>query len=148
MIDLKQLMDAGIVLGVVATLTGLFYTYYTNDKVRSVVNKILPFLPAIFYFAASKAKDKRGVFDSHDALMVLARVTERVHASLKNPANANFEDVQDDIASIVDEELNVYRKAGVKNVPDINDEAVKIQVRVVFEAIKRVANEDSTGDNR
>lgn len=148
MIDLSQLKDIGIILGVVASLTGLFYTYYTNERVRNVVNSMLPFLPAIFQLVAARDEDKKGVFDTHDMWVVLGRVSTRLRTTLNDPANANFEDVQDDVVSIITEELNVYRNAGVKNVPNINDEAVKVQVRVVFEAIKRAASEDSTGDNR
>lgn len=147
MVDLNQLKDIGIILGVVATLTGLFYSYYKSPKVRNAFRTVLPFLPALFEAAAGRDKDTKGVFDTHDMWAVLGRVSKRLRTTLDNPANANFEDVQDDVIRIITEELNVYRNAGVKNVPDISDEAVKVQVRVVFEAIKRAAGEDSTGNN-
>lgn len=145
--DFSTLLDVAKVLGVVVVLAGLFYSYYKSQGVRTLVQTVLPFVPALLASRAAATEDKEGVFDAHDMWVVLERVTRRINGVVDDPANKNFEDVQDDVFDIVSTELNRYREAGVTGVPDINDEAVRVQVRVVFEAVQRALGEDSTGDN-
>lgn len=141
MVDFSQVRDIAVVLGAVVGVTGVAYAYFSNAKVRAVANKVLPFLPMLFQFAASKAKDTKGVFDLHDAAVVLGRVSKRLQVVLHDKSNATFEDLQDDVFAIVSEELHVYKAAGVKNVPDVSDETLRVQVKVVFEAVKRATSE-------
>lgn len=147
MVDFSQVLDVVVVLGAVVGVTGAAYAYYSNEKVRAVANKVLPFLPMLFQFAASRAPDTKGVFDLHDTWVVLGRVSKRLQGVLQSTDNPSFDDVQDDVFAIVTEELKRYRDAGVKNVPDVSDETVRVQVRVVFEAVKRATSENTTGSN-
>ena len=147
MIDFTQLRDVSIIIGIVASFGGLSYVYYTNEKVRNVVKKILPFLPMVLGFFAGRIKDEKGVFDLHDFVTLMGRVSERLRATFNDVSNLEFDDVQDEVFAIVSEELKRYREAGVKNVPNVSDETVKQQVKLVFEAIKRVTSENPAGDD-
>jgi hypothetical protein len=145
---LDSLVDVGIVFGIVVALTGLFYSYYNNRKVRNIANKVLPFLPILFSFLASKVEDKKGVFDTHDTLALLGRVSQRIRGVVSDLSNTSFEDVEEEIMSIVSEELNRYRVAGVSNVPDITDPVIRAQVEAVFIMLQKGRlSEDSAGNN-
>lgn len=146
MIDFSQLLDVVIVVGIVASFGGLSYVYYTNEKVRKVVAKVLPFLPMLLGFFAGRIKDEKGVFDLHDFVALMARVSERLSATFNDVSNLEFDDVQDEVFAIVSAELKRYRDAGVKNVPNVSDETVRQQVKLVFEAIKRATSENPAGD--
>jgi methyl coenzyme M reductase subunit C-like uncharacterized protein (methanogenesis marker protein 7) len=147
MIDFTQLRDVSIIIGIVASFGGLSYVYYTNEKVRNVVKKILPFLPMVLGFFAGRIKDEKGVFDLHDFVTLMGRVSERLRATFNDVSNLEFDDVQDEVFAIVSEELKRYREAGVKNVPNVSDATVRQQVKLVFEAIKRVTSENPAGDD-
>lgn len=147
MIDFKQLLDVAIIVGIVASFGGLSYAYYTNEKVRNVVKKVLPFLPMVLRFFAGRIKDEKGVFDLHDFVVLMGRVSEKLRATFNDVSNVEFEDVEDEIFTIVSEELKTYRDAGVKNVPNISDETLRQQVKLVFEAIKRATSENPAGDH-
>lgn len=140
MIDFKQLLDVVIIVGIVASFGGLSYAYYTNEKVRNVVKKVLPFLPMVLKLVAGRIEDKKGVFDLHDFVVLMGRVSERLRATFNDVSNLEFEDVQDEVFAIVSEELKRYRDAGVQNVPNVSDETVRQQVKLVFEAIKRATD--------
>ena len=142
-IDFSQLFDTAIILGIVASFGGLCYVYYTNEKVRKVVAKVLPFLPVVLGFFAGRIKDEKGVFDLHDLVVLLGRVSDRLRATFNDVSNLEFDDVQDEVFAIVSEELKRYREAGVKNVPNVSDETIRQQVKLVFEAIKRATGEDT-----
>jgi len=147
MIDFNQLLDVAIIVGIVASFGGLSYVYYKNEKVRNVVKKVLPFLPMVLGFFAGRIKDEKGVFDLHDFVALMARVSERLRATFNDVSNLEFDDVQDEVFAIVSEELKRYRDAGVKNVPNVSDETIKQQVKLVFEAIKRATSENPAGDD-
>jgi methyl coenzyme M reductase subunit C-like uncharacterized protein (methanogenesis marker protein 7) len=147
MIDFTQLRDVSIIVGIVASFGGLSYVYYTNEKVRNIVKKILPFLPMVLGFFAGRIKDEKGVFDLHDFVTLMGRVSERLRATFNDVSNLEFDDVQDEVFAIVSEELKRYREAGVKNVPNVSDATVRQQVKLVFEAIKRVTSENPAGDD-
>jgi hypothetical protein len=142
MIDFKSIFNILLIVGVVAGFGFLFYYYYTSDKVKKAVNSVLPFLPAVFSFLAGSVKDKPGVFDAHDGWVLLSRVSGDIKTIISNNANASFEDVQDDVVTVVARELARYRAAGVKNVPDVTDPAIRESVKVVFEQIKRALDEN------
>lgn len=143
MIDFSQLLDAAIILGIVASFGGLCYVYYTNEKVRGVVKKVMPFVPMVLGFLAGRIKDEKEVFDLHDFVVLMSRVSERLRATFNDVSNLEFDDVQDEVFAIVSEELKRYRDAGVKNVPNVSDETIRQQVKLVFEAIKRATGEDT-----
>ncbi len=146
-------MSIDVLLGVLVTLLPLigmgafFFFYYNSESVRSVTKKVLRFAPAILAFLASKVKDKKGVFDKHDAIVLLGRLATHIRETINDPANASFADVQDDLFNFIRQELDTYREAGVKGVPDVTDESIRVQIRVIFEAAQRMASEDSTGDD-
>jgi hypothetical protein len=126
----------------------LLYFCYTNEKVRSVMTKALRFAPFLWSILAAKIPDKKGVFDSHDVFVLFGRLSNHIQETLADPTNVSFDDVQDDLFDFVSRELDTYRAAGVKSVPDVSDESIRTQVKVVFEAIQRAfGDEDSAGDD-
>ena len=133
---------------VVASSGLLFYYYYRVEKVRKVVNSVLFFLPSLLALFGTKTEDEKGVFDSHDAWVLLSRVTEDIKRIVASNENKSFEDVEDDVTTVIVRELGRYRKAGVKNVPNIDDPAIKTSVKIVFEQIKRALDENRAGDNK
>ncbi|MBD3260413.1 MAG: hypothetical protein GF334_01825 [Candidatus Altiarchaeales archaeon] len=144
--DLTLILEVlGVTLGV-AALGVFFFFYFKNDKVKDSVNRVLNTVPvgSILSFAASKVKDKKGVFDVHDALVVAGRLSNHLKATISDPENVSFEDVEDDVFDFLSTELKRYRDAGVKGVPDISDEALRTNVRVVFEQVKRALSEDQS----
>ena len=145
--DVETILEALKVLGAVVVLTGLLYSYYRFEGVRNAVKKILPLLPTLFSFLGSRAKDKPGVFDQHDLWVLLGRVTDRLKETITDPTNKEFADVEDEVFEIVSEELARYKDAGVSGIPDVNDPAVRTQVKIVFEAVKVTFSEDSTGSD-
>lgn len=145
--DFETILEALKVLGVVVVLSGLLYSYYRFEGVRKAFKKVLPFLPHIFAFLGSRAEDKKGVFDQHDLWVLLGRVTDRIKETIQDPANKEFADVEDEVFEIVSDELARYRNAGVSGIPDLDDPAIKVQVKVVFEAIQSALREDSTGSD-
>ncbi len=146
-------MSIDVLLGVLVTLLPLigmgafFFFYYKSESVRSVTKEVLRFAPAILAFLASRVKDKKGVFDKHDAIVLLGRLATHIRETINDPANASFADVQDDLFNFIRQELDTYREAGVKGVPDVTDESIRVQIRVIFEAAQRMASEDSPGDD-
>lgn len=139
--EIKEILDLLITTGVVVVVAGGLYLYYTKPKVKKVVNSLLPFLPGLFEILAARTKDTKGVFDTHDAFKVLSRVSEEMKAMIAS--NYTFEEVENDVYTMIERELQLYRDAGVKGVPSVEDEALRVQVKVVFEQLKRVVNEDS-----
>jgi hypothetical protein len=148
-------MDIREILEIVAMITGtaglgvLFYFYYTNDKVKIWVDRILKNIPlsTVLNLAASKVEDKKGEFDTHDALKVSARLADFLRDTIADPSNTNFNDVDEEVFEFLNTELDRYRKAGVAGVPDIDDQVLRTNVKVVFEQIVRALGEDSTGNN-
>jgi hypothetical protein len=103
------------------------------------------FLPLILGFIGKRIKDKVGVFDPHDALMVLSRVSARIRTTIQDPENQTFDAVADEVFEIVRDELSRYE--GLPGVPNLEDPIVKVQVRVVFEAVQRAMSENPTRDD-
>lgn len=136
--EFRELLELlGVTVGV-AAVGVVFYLYYTKEKVREVMNKLLPFLPLVFSFLAARSKDTKGVFGTHDAFVVMGRLSQHIRETVNDPTNVNFEDVQDDLFEFLSGEFDRYITAGVRNVPDINDATVRMQVKVTFQAIQRV----------
>ena len=136
--DFRELWELlGITFGV-GVVGVLFYLYYTKEAVRNGMNKVLPFLPLLFTFLANKTEDKLGQFDTHDALVVLGRLSQHIRETVNDPINTRFEDVQDDLYEFLSTELERYTAAGVRGVPDLNDATMRMQVKVAFETIQKL----------
>lgn len=142
---LLELLAISAVAGGFGVLT---YFYFTKDSVRDAVNKGLKFLPFLTRLLANATADTKGVFDKHDALVLLGRTMEYLQRTLTDPANTSFEQVEDDLYAFLRQELDRYNKAGVKGVPKIDDVVLKNQVRLVFEQIKRVLSENTSRNDR
>ncbi len=142
---INELLDIAITLVGVIGLAVLFYFYFTNAKVKSVVNQGLKYLPFILTFVKRFVKDKKGEFDTFDALEVMARVSTRIKETVEDPTNKTFEDVEEEVFDIVRDELAQYKN--LPGTPDLDDPAVRVQVKVVFESVQRALVEDSTRDD-
>jgi len=142
---INELLDIAITLVGVIGLAVLFFFYFTNAKVKSVVNQGLKYLPFILTFAKRFVKDKKGEFDTFDALEVMARVSTRIKETVEDPTNKTFEDVEEEVFDIVRDELAQYKN--LPGTPDLDDPAVRVQVKVVFESVQRALVEDSTRDD-
>ncbi len=141
--DFSQILDILKVLGGVVGLSVLFFFYFTNAKVRSAVDKGLKYLPFVLSFAKRFVKDKKGVFDTYDALELMTRVSARIKETVEDPTNKRFEDVEEEVFDILRDELAQYKN--LPGAPDLNDPAVRIQVKVVFQSVQRaLLDEDST----
>jgi hypothetical protein len=144
--DFNELLDIIKVLVGVIGVSVLLYFYFTNPGFRSVLNKGFNFLPFLLTFAKRFVTDTEGKFDSYDALELLERVSSRIKETVEDPSNVEFVDVEEEVFTIVRDELRHYQK--LEGVPDLNDPEIRVQVKVVFDSIKKaVANENRTGDD-
>ena len=146
--DFREILE---IIAVVSSITGLgllFFFYFTNENVKLWVDRILDKVPVgtLLNIAASKVEDTKGVFDTHDSLKVAARLADYFRDTINDPTNISFEDVEDEVFAFLNTELDRYRNAGVRGVPDLSDVALRTSVEVVFEQIKRALSEDSTGN--
>ncbi len=142
--NLNELLDIAMILGGVIGLVVLFFFCFTNEKVKNAVNIALAYLPAVLTMALKFVKDKKGVFDTYDALTLMASVSERIRTTIDDPTNKTFADVEEEVFDIVRDELAKYKN--LPGVPQLDDPAVRVQVRVVFQAIQKALldeNEDS-----
>lgn len=146
--DINYMLElAGMVVGT-AGLGLLFFFYFTNAKVKEVVDKGIKYLPFLLSFAGRFVKDKKGEFDLHDMLKVTERLTIFLRETINDPLNTSFEDVEEETYAFLSKELNRYKKAGVRGVPDISDDVLKANVNVVFQQIVRVMqHEDQSGND-
>jgi putative transposon-encoded protein len=145
--DFREILElVGMVVGT-AGLGLLFYFYFTNPKVKSAVDQGLKYLPMVLGFAKGFVKDKKGVFDAYDALVVTERLTVFFRETVTDPTNTNFLDVEEEAFAFLKRELDRYKNAGVRGVPDINDQVLRTNVKVVFEQIVRALSEDSAGND-
>jgi hypothetical protein len=143
--DIKDLLDIAIPLVGVIGLGVLFFFYFTNEKVRNIADKGLQYIPFLLTFAKRFVTDKKGEFDTYDALELLTKVSERIKATVTDPENKTFADVEQEVFDIVREELEYYKN--LPGVPDLSDPALRIQVEVVFQNIQRALSEDRTRDD-
>lgn len=144
--DLNELLDIAKVLGSVVGLSVFLFYYFTSPGFKAAVNKGLKFLPGILTFAKTFVKDKKGEFDTYDALELMGRVSQKIRETIEDPTNKTFADVEDEVFEIVQAELAQYKN--LPGVPDLDDPAIKVQVQVVFEAIqKALIDENRTSDN-
>ncbi len=143
--DFREILELVFTVGAVTGTALLFYWYFKKPGVKEWVDGIFSKIPVsvLLNLAASKVEDEKGVFDTHDALKVSARMADFFRDTVADPTNTNFEDVEDDVLEFLNIELNIYRNAGVKGVPDISDEVLKANVKVIFEQIKRASSENS-----
>ncbi len=146
--DIREILElVGMVAGT-ASLGTLLYFYYTNPKVKEIVDKGMKYLPFLLSFAGRFVKDKKGEFDLHDMLKVTERLTLFLRETINDPVNTSFEDVEEETYAFLSKELNRYRKAGVSGVPDISDDVLKVNVNVVFQQIVRIMqHEDQSGND-
>ncbi len=146
--DIREILELlGMVVGT-AGLGLLFFFYFTNAKVKEIVDKGIKYLPMLLSFAGRFVKDKKGEFDLHDMLKVTERLTVFLRETINDPENTSFEDVEEETFAFLSTELSRYRDAGVRGVPDISDDVLKTNVKVVFEQIVRVmSHENSTGND-
>lgn len=133
---LDQLLNALPILGGIVFLTFLMYVFYTNEKARKISGSIFPLLPFLLEFLASKIPDKKGVFDAHDASVLIARGVRRLNSIVSDPSNAEFSDVEEDIRNFVSEELVKYQQAGLKGVPDLSSKQVSQLIHLIFSTFK------------
>ena len=149
--DMVMVRELAEIIGLFAGIIGVaggFWLYFKKEGFKNFVDKVLPFLPFLLSFAASRTKDEIGVFDNLDAFVVLGRLMEHIRETIIDPSNTNFEDVEEELYEFVTAELERYNSLGIKNVPDIDDEAVRLQVRIAFESIQRVlSGEAPTGND-
>lgn len=143
--DILELV--ALTVGMAGLFVG-FYFYYTKEGFRRGVQRALPFLMFFSTTAAAKAKDTKGVFDAHDAFVVMGRLLNHIKATIDDPTNKSFEDVEPEVYAFIRQELDRYKRAGVKNVPDIDSTVLRSQVQLVFEQLKKVLNEDSAGNDQ
>jgi hypothetical protein len=146
--DIREILElVGMLVGT-AGLGMLLYFYYTNPKVKDAVDKGIKYLPFLLSFAGRFVKDKKGEFDTYDMLKVAERLTLFLRETINDPLNTSFEDVEEETFAFLSTELNRYKNAGVRGVPDISDDVLKANVKVVFEQIVRVmSDEDTTGND-
>lgn len=140
--DVKFLIEVGGLVAIIACLGFVTYYYYKSVEFKKAVDKVLPFLPSLFSMLGKNTKDTKGVFDAHDSWVLLGRVSEELRNIVSANSNVTFEDVEDDVVRLVNRELKRYRDAGVKNIPDFDEEAVKASARLVFEQIKNAFREN------
>lgn len=141
--DFHEILDILTVLGGVVGLSVLFFFYFTNAKVKNVVDRGLTYLPLILNFAKRFVKDKKGEFDTYDAMELLSRVSLRIRETIDDPTNKSFEDVEEEVFDILRDELAQYKN--LPGTPDLDDPAIRVQVKVVFQSIqKALLDEDST----
>lgn len=145
--DIREILELlGMVVGT-AGLGLLFFFYFTNEKVKNAVDSGMKYLPMLLGFAGRFVKDKEGVFDTHDMLQVTARLAAFLQETINDPLNTRFEDVEEETFAFLSTELNRYRNAGVQGVPDISDEVLKVNVKIVFKQIARAMYENPPGNN-
>ncbi len=145
--DIREILELlGMVAGT-ASLAALFYFYYTNPKVRGVVDKGLKYLPFLLTFAGRFVKDKKGEFDTYDMLQVTARLTAFLEETISDPLNTSFDDVEEETFEFLSTELNRYKKAGVRGVPDISDDTLRVNVKIVFKQISQAMYENPARDD-
>lgn len=145
--DIREILELVFTTGAVTGTALLFYWYFMKPEVKLWVDKGLKYLPFLLSLAAGLVKDKKGEFDLHDMLKVTERLTIFLKETITDPENISFEDVEEETFVFLSTELNRYRNAGVRGVPDISDAVLKTNVKVVFEQIVRVMHEDSTGND-
>jgi hypothetical protein len=144
--DIREILELlGMIVGT-AGLGLLFFFYFTNAKVKEGVDKGLKYLPFLLSFAGRFVKDKEGVFDTHDMLQVTARLAAFFQETISDPLNTSFADVEDETFAFLSKELDRYRKAGVQGVPDISDDVLRVNVKVVFKQIARAMYENPAGN--
>jgi len=137
--SLNDLLDIAIPLTGVIGLAVLFFFYFTNDKVKKAVDQGLKYIPFALTFAKRFVKDKKGEFDTYDTLEVMARVSARIKETVDDPTNKTFEDVEDEVFDIVRDELAKYKN--LPGVPNLEDPAIRVQVKVVFQSVQRALRE-------
>lgn len=139
--SINELLDIGKMVLMVGSLATFFFFYFRNPKFQKIVKQVLVFAPNLFKMVARYVPDEKGVFDTHDLLVLTGRVTERLKTTIENSDNVVFDDVQDEVFDIVRTELLRYK--GMEGVPALNDPGLRAQVQVIFEGIQRAISEDS-----
>ena len=140
--DVQLILD---ILKMVASVVGLgtfFYFYSTNSRFKEITNNVLKFLPGLLRIVISRTKNDPNKFDVHDMAVIVSNVVTKVQETVSDPDNLEFDDVQDEIVELLQEELQRLRDAGTPGVPDINEASIPLIVNVIFTQIKAVADEN------
>ncbi len=143
--NIDELLNIGKTVAMIGGLAAFFFFYFRNPGFQKQVKNALNFIPSVATWVASLVSDKKGEFDAHDYLIVLGRVATKLQDTIEDPTNKSFEDIQDDVLSILRSELAAYE--GMPGVPSVDDAGLQIQVRVIFEGIQRATREDPTGND-
>ena len=139
--DLNNILDSIKVLAGIVGLVGILFFYFQSPRFKTIVTNALKVIPTLLPTISGLVKDDPTKFDAHDALVLLGRVSEKIKSTISDPENKVFEDVKDEVFSIVKSELVAYKD--LPGVPDLSDPAIEAQVRVVFESIQRLMNENT-----
>lgn len=145
--NINNFLDILITLLPIIGIGGFFFLYYKNQKTQSITKKILKFAPFILSFLVSIIPDKKNVFDKHDMVILITKLSTYIRETINDPTNADFNDVQEELFNFIRSELDNYKKIGLKNVPDINNDSIRIQIKVVFDSFQRIFRENSSGSN-
>jgi hypothetical protein len=140
--DLQQILDIIKLIATVAGVGTFLYFYFTNSKVKEVSNSVLKFLPGLLRILISRLKDDPNKFDVRDMAVIVSNIVTKIQETVSDPTNVEFDDVQDEIVELLQEELQRLRDAGTPGVPDINESSIPLIVNVIFTQIKVAADED------
>ena len=152
---LPDLLNSIYIALAIAFFGAVAYMFYAKPKFKALVLKVLPFLPALLRFVATKVPDKEGEFDTHDVVMLSSRVLDKFLAVLRDESNRSLADLKVEVRDEVLTELAIYRNSGVKNVPEVGSEDVDNLVDLIFANIEQlladneaVSDEDSPRDDQ
>ncbi len=138
--DLNEILDILVYLAAAVAASALMYFYYANTKVKTAVDAVLKYAPFLLNFAQRFVKDDKGKFDDYDVLAVTKSVVAKFQETVSDPTNTKFEDVEEEIGTILLEELAKYKN--LPGVPDLSDSAGRAIVKAVFDALKATTSED------
>jgi hypothetical protein len=141
--NVADLLNTTYIALAIALVGAVGYLFFTKAGAKAVILKVLPFLPGVLRFLSSKFEDKKGEFDTHDLSQLTARAFERLNAALQDESNASLEDLQEEVRDGVVQELETYRRAGFKNVPEADAEEIEYLVELLFSNLKAVLGEDN-----
>jgi len=71
-----------------------FFFYYKSPTVREKTKVVLRFAPMLLSILASRIKDKPGVFDAHDMMVLTGNLITHIHTTVNDPTNTIFDDVE------------------------------------------------------
>ena len=139
---LQQLFELFQLVATVAGVGVFLYFYFTNPRFKEGTKTALKFLPAALQILISRIKDKPNEFDTHDFLVLVSNIVAKIKETVSDPANVEFDDVEDEIVELVEEELERLRASGISGVPNLDESSLTTIIHIIFTQIKAVADED------